>query len=163
MSLEDLKSKLASLKSTSVFLSSEEEEELKLLRDVEAEESRIAAEKARKRAVECSRILEAARRKMPADQQQLIELIDLDQAGVFVMRPPSPQASDAFQDAIKDKGSASSLDQANFVLACMVYPDPAVLGTDVRETFDRFTFAPQTLVNVALRLGGLKVEMRQKK
>lgn len=163
MSLEDLKAKLAALKSTNVVMTDDETEELKFIRDIEAEESRISAEKSRKRAVECSRILEAARRKMPADQQQLIELVDLDAAGIFVMRPPSPQASDAFQDAIKDKGSASSLDQTNFVLASMVHPDPAVLGVDIRDTFDRFTFAPQSLVNVALRLGGLKIEMRAKK
>lgn len=159
----ELRARLDKARGTSVKLSAEEDAEARVREEIAAEEKRIADERERKRKLDNARILDNAKRK--AGPEAVVDLVDLGDAGVYVMRNPPTLASDALQGAIRDKGRADPIDVANFVIASMVHPDPEEgdNGVRIRDTFDRFGFAAQSLSNVAMTLGGLKIQETRRK
>jgi hypothetical protein len=156
-----LKDRLNALKSTSVALSAEDAEEAMLRDQIAAEEARIAEEKAKKRALENARILDAVRKRK--GQGALLSLMDLGEAGTYVVTNPPKLASEAFQEKIRDNGNATALDVINLVMSAMEYPNPEEKGVDVRDKFDEFAFAAQSLSAEVLRLGGLKIDQSKSK
>ncbi len=158
---DDLRARLASLKSTHVVMSPDDKEEMAIRDEIAGEEKRLEAENAEKKRLANARLLENEKRKAGPDA--ICELVDLDEAGVFIVRNAPTLVGDALQEAIRENGKASGLDQVNFVIGSMVYPDPEVAGVDIRDRFDKFTFAATSLFNVVSRLSGLKIKERAAK
>lgn len=165
--IDDLKAERDRLKGKKIELSADEKDEAKIREEITAEEERLRKERAAKHSLDVARRLDAAKRKAgPEAVCEVVDLLDADGRGpgVFVVRNPPPEVGDAFQTAIREKGRADPIDVANLVIGSMVDPDPndGDKGVEIRDTFDRFPFAPQSLSNVVLRLGGLKIEEKRK-
>lgn len=168
----DLRALLLARKSQKITLSVEDQEEIKIRDEIDVEDKRIAAERGARRKLESARMLGRAKKKAGADRR--VEIVDLgEEVGMFAVANPLDLVGETFQDAIRERGHATQLEVTNLVLQSMIEArldrdaivplDPEESANDIRDRFEVFSFAPQSLSNVVLRLGGLVIQEKAKK
>jgi hypothetical protein len=137
------------------------------LRDKIAEAERRNREEATKaRKLELDRFLEKIRPDFPDDV--VLEIADVEAhtkgAGSYILRSPPEDVAEQFDRAIKSNpDGATDSDTRDFVIGCIVHPDPEKHGVAIRDRFDNLHYLPRTLSDIALRLAGLVPDLRRRK
>lgn len=126
-----------------------------------------AEEKAKRRALDLDRRLDAAKAKC-TDKRITFSAVDLEEdapgAGTYIVATPRPLAWDDFQEALtKAKNGDTHKAELRLAVDCICDPDCQQVETadEVRARLGFFKGATTKIANECMRLGGLATQARK--
>jgi type II secretory pathway pseudopilin PulG len=166
MTIESLRATLDKLKATTSTITAEQSAEIEVREAIAAENARLAEEAAKLRQLAIDQAVDEA------GGLKGREVLDLNDAGFFLVKAPSKPAYLVYQGKV-EKNTKSSTDDATLAQDCIEahYVAKTVDGVTTyvlstskpRDTFDAYPLAPTSIGNVGLRLAGFKIQAEAKR